>query len=263
MTAAIPYQQTRLHYSLQGNGPAVVLLHGFGETAAVWDDTVSALKNDFQILVPDIPGSGQTGTIADMSMEGLADALKALTDELGWASFVLIGHSMGGYISLAFAAKNPDSLRGLGLFHSTAFADSEEKVAARKKGMEFIRTHGPREFLKNTIPNLFAPDTREKKPELLARLMALGDNFSGEALVSYYESMIRRPDRSNLLSKLSIPVLIVMGEHDQAVPLADALRLCKLPKIAYIHTLTKSGHMGMWEEPGRSHQLLRAFLEDC
>ena len=170
---------------------------------------------------------------------------------------------MGGYISLAFAEKYSDSLQGLGLFNSTAFADSDEKVANRKKGIEFIQTHGPLAFLKNTIPNLFAPQTREKNPEIPARLITLADNFSGEALVSYYESMIRRPDRSVLLSKLSIPVLIVMGEHDQAVPLADALRLCKLPKKAYIHTLTKSGHMGMWEEPERSHQLLREFLKDC
>jgi len=263
MRSVFHYQQTSIHYSLEGMGPAVILLHGFGETAAVWDETVAALKNEFQILVPDIPGSGDTDMISDMSMEGLADALKALTDAVGWSAFVLIGHSMGGYISLAFAEKYRESLRGLGLFHSTAFADSEEKIATRKKGIEFIQTHGPLAFLKNTIPNLFAPQTREKNPEIPARLIALADNFSGEALVSYYESMIRRPDRSILLSKLSIPVLIVMGEHDQAVPLVDALQLCKLPKKAYIHTLTKSGHMGMWEEPERSHQLLREFLKDC
>lgn len=263
MRSVFHYQQTPIHYSLQGKGPSVLLLHGFGETAAVWDETVAALKNEYQILVPDIPGSGDTEMIGDMSMEGLAEVLRALTKELGWTDFTLIGHSMGGYVSLAFAEKYPNQLRGLGLFHSTAFADSEEKIANRKKGIEFIQTHGALAFLKNTIPNLFAPQTREKNPEIPARLIALADNFSGEALVSYYESMIRRPDRSILLSKLSIPVLIVMGEHDQAVPLADALQLCKLPKKAYIHTLTKSGHMGMWEEPERSHQLLREFLKDC
>lgn len=263
MSKSFQYQDTAIHYTLQGKGNRVVLLHGFGETAAVWDEAKAALSDGFEVLVPDVPGSGDTAMIADMSMEGLARSLKALTDDIGWKEFVLIGHSMGGYIALAFAELFPDTLKGLGLFHSTAYADSEEKIATRRKGITFIHEHGPKAFLESTGTNLFAPVTRDEKPEIIDEFLTAADNFSGETLVSYYESMIARPDRSAILGKASYPILIVMGKFDQAVPMKDTLQLCKLPKKAYIHTLTQSGHMGMLEEPQRSHSLLREFLADC
>ncbi|MCR6721316.1 MAG: alpha/beta hydrolase [Chitinophagaceae bacterium] len=263
MQKTFQYQDTSIHYTLQGKGKKVVLLHGFGETAAVWEETARVLAKDFEVLVPDVPGSGDAAVVADMSMEGLAGSLKALTDSIGWREFVLIGHSMGGYIALAFAELYPDTLKGLGLFHSTAYPDSEEKKATRRKGITFIREHGAQAFLETTSANLFAPLTKDEKPEIIDEFLRAADNFSADALVSYYESMIARPDRSALLGKVAYPVLIVMGKYDQAVPVKDTLQLCKLPKKAYIHTLTQSGHMGMLEEPQRSHSLLHDFLSDC
>lgn len=263
MQKTFQYQDIAIHYTLNGKGKKAVLLHGFGETAAVWSEAAGFLANDFEILVPDVPGSGNTAMIADMRMEGLARSLKALTDAIGWHEFVLIGHSMGGYIALAFAELFPDTLKGLGLFHSTAYADSEEKKATRRKGIAFIHEHGAQAFLETTSANLFAPLTKDEKPEIIDEFLSAADNFSADALVSYYESMIARPDRSALLGKVSYPVLIVMGKFDQAVPVKDTLQLCKLPKKAYIHTLTQSGHMGMLEEPQRSHSLLQEFLSEC
>lgn len=257
------YQDTSIHYTLNGSGRRVLLLHGFGETSSVWDSIAAELSKDFEVLVPDVPGSGNTEAIADMSMEGLARAIKALTDHLEWRTFALIGHSMGGYIALAFADMFPESLTGLGLFHSTAFADSEEKIANRRKGMAFMREHGAQAFLESTTPNLFAPATRENNPALVGEFLDGSGKFSVDILVSYYESMIRRPDRSSLLKEVNFPVLIVMGLYDQAVPQKDALQLCKLPKKAYIHTLSQSGHMGMLEEPKKSLAILQEFLSDC
>ena len=263
MQQRFQYQDTTIHFILKGTGPRIILLHGFGETATVWQDTLAALSNDYEIAVPDVPGSGQTNNVADMSMEGLARVVKALAEHLEWKEFVLIGHSMGGYIALAFADLFPGILRGLGLFHSTAYADAPEKIATRRKGINFIREHGAKAFLETTSPNLFAPHTRDERPELVDDFLSAAGSFSADTLISYYESMINRPDRSELLSRVSYPVLIVMGKFDQAIPMTDALRLCKLPKKAYIHTLTQSGHLGMLEEPQSSYFLLREFLTGC
>jgi pimeloyl-ACP methyl ester carboxylesterase len=213
-------------------------------------------------VVPDLPGSGASDLQEDMSLEGMAASLKLLADEEGMDGFILIGHSMGGYITLAFAEQYPSCLRAFGLFHSSAFPDSEEKKATRRKGIEFIREHGAFAFLKNTSPNLFSPLTKDEKPELIDGFIAGLSNFSAPALVSYYESMMQRPDRTAVLKKTPLSVLFMMGEFDNAVPLQDGLRLCHLPENAYIDILSRSGHMGMLEEMDRTNHLLEQFLTE-
>ena len=253
----------RISYSLAGQGPKVLLLHGFGEAGWVWKSIADKLTDHYTVLVPDLPGSGNSEAIDDMSIDGLAKRMYELMKEIGWEKCVLIGHSMGGYIALAWAEFFPESLRGLGLFHSSAFADSEEKKAVRRKGIRFIREHGATAFLESTSPNLFAPKTRDGQPELIDEFIRQTDNFLPDVLVSYYEAMMARPDRREQLIISRYPVLMVMGKHDQAVPIEDGLKLCSLPKKAYIHILSQSGHMGMLEEPNQSEQLLRHYLKDC
>jgi pimeloyl-ACP methyl ester carboxylesterase len=171
-----------------------------------------------------------------------------------------IGHSMGGYVALAFAEKYPEFLKAVGLFHSTAFADTEEKKETRRKGISFIQQHGGPEFLKTTIPNLYAPVTKEVRPELIEQQLAGVNNFSGEALVRYYEAMMQRPDRTEVLRNSKVPVLFIMGRFDTAVPLEDMLKQCHLPKVSYIHILERSGHNGMIEEGPESNKNLSDFI---
>jgi pimeloyl-ACP methyl ester carboxylesterase len=167
---------------------------------------------------------------------------------------------MGGYITLAFAEKYPELLRAFGLFHSTAFADSEEKKEIRRKGIGFIREHGALEFLKTATPNLYAPRSKEDHPEWIADHLATVHNFSAENLVHYYMAMIQRPDRTAMLTEAKVPVLFVMGQHDTAVPLADGLKQCYLPQLSYIHILENSGHMGMIEEREATNRILSQFV---
>ena len=260
-TKEFNYKGKKLVYRTAGTGPVVVLLHGFGEDGTVWKGQYDLFPRH-QLLIPDLPGSGRSEAIEDMSMEGLAEAFKALVDaEVGEGGrVVLIGHSMGGYIALAFAEKYGERLRGLGLFHSTAFADSEEKKDTRRKGIRFIQDHGAAEFLNTSTPNLYAPQTRETHTEWIAEHLAATHNFSAASLVSYYEAMINRPDRTAVLKQSNVPVLFVMGRHDAAVPLQDGLKQCHLPQIAYIHILEKSGHMGMIEEGNEANQILSQFV---
>lgn len=261
-TKQLEYKGKRLFYRSIGEGPVVVLLHGFGEDGDIWKGQF-ALFSDNQLLIPDLPGSGESEALDDMSMEGLADAVKAIIDvEAGSERIAFIGHSMGGYVALAFAEKYSSSLRGLGLFHSTAYADSEEKKETRQKGIRFIEESGAEEFLKLSTPNLYAAATREQHPEWIKEHLAATRNFSADNLVSYYEAMIARPDRTQVLRESKRPVLFVMGQHDTAVPLQDGLAQCHLPGVAYIEILSQSGHMGMIEELNKANQILSQFVND-
>lgn len=255
------YQQKRLHYEIIGKGPTVLLVHGFGEDSSVWRNQRDALPG-FQLILPDLPGSGSSEMIDDMSMEGLADSLIALLDQEKIEQCILIGHSMGGYVALAFAEKYANRLMGLGLFHSTAFADSEAKIETRRKGIQFIQEHGAFAFLKTSTPNLFSPMSKMNQNHLVEEQIQRSSSFTDAALISYYESMIRRPDRTSLLKSTTLPVLFIMGKHDSAVPLQDSLQQCHLPALSYVHILKESGHMGMLEQVTESNKYLLDYTLD-
>jgi len=259
----------KIFYRVFGDGKPVMLVHGFGETGDVWKNQIAWLGTNFQLIVPDLPGSGQSDMIDDMSMEGMAESLKTILDAenygvspSGSAKVTMIGHSMGGYIALAFADKYSDYLAALGLFHSTAFADSEEKKETRKKGIDFIHQHGAFEFLKNSTPNLFSPHSRAEKQELIDGFIRGLNNFSSQSLVSYYEAMMQRPDRTYILQIKELPILFLLGEYDNAVPLQDGLKQVHMPEKSYIHILRQSGHMGMLEEIDNSNLILNNFLSE-
>ena len=256
----ILYNDRKLAYSVAGSGKAVVLVHGFGEDGSIWQQQVQALQNAFKVIVPQLPGSGASDLQQDMSMEGLAESVKAILDAEGITECAMIGHSMGGYVTLAFAEKFERKLRGFGLFHSTAFADSEEKKATRQKGIEFIKQNGAYAFLKTTLPNLYSPATKETTPALLQQHLQVVDYFTPEALIQYYQAMMARPDRTEVLKQTTLPVLFVLGKWDAAVPPEDGWKQCYLPQKSYIHMLDGSGHMGMIEEAEKSNQLLLHYL---
>ena len=250
-----------LFYREEGNGSAVVLLHGFAEDGRVWNDIVAGIRPGYRLLVPDLPGSGSSALLpGEPSIEALADELRAFLDQLSIDSCVLIGHSMGGYIALAFAEKYPERLRAFGFFHSTAYADSEEKRATRRKGIEFIRQHGAAPFIRQSTPNLFAAATREHRPQLVEDTIRSYSGFSPAALIYYYEAMIQRPDRLVVLRQFSGPILFIIGAKDTVVPYEHSMQQVQEPLIAEVGILESSGHMGMVEEPEESCRILESFL---
>ncbi len=278
----ISYQSSDIFYRSIGNGKPVVLIHGFGEDGEIWNrqiDFLSAAKDHFTLIIPDLPGSGKSEMIADMSIEGMAEAIKAILDfELpkfplirsgaeGQAA-VIIGHSMGGYITLAIAEKYPKLLNAFGLFSSSAFADSEEKKAARAKSIEFIRKNGAYEFLKTAIPGLFLRGLDSSKPSDpydtdIETLVEKGRHFTPEALINYYQAMIDRPDRTSILKTFTHPVLFIVGGHDKAVPFEQSMQQCYLPAQSHVHILRNSAHMGMLEETDKANTALLLFLQQA
>jgi pimeloyl-ACP methyl ester carboxylesterase len=261
----ITYQSSKIFYRITGNGKLVILLHGFGEEGTIWQNQIEVLKNHFQLIVPDLPGSGKSEIIANMSIEGMAEVIKDIINiELpgpspsggGWVG--AIGHSMGGYITLALAEKYPHLIKAFGLFHSSAFADSEEKKATRLKAIEFIKKNGAYEFLKTSIPGLFLnPENYQPCIDLIEK----AKQFTPEALIQYYQAMIARPNRTEVLKNFSGPILFIIGEHDKAIPFEQSLQQCYLPTQSHIHILRNSAHMGMWEEIEQSNIALLQFLK--
>ena len=274
----IIYQSSTIFYRITGKGKPVVLLHGFAEDGEIWNRQIDFLKDQFTVIAPDLPGSGQSGMITDMSIEGMADAVKEIiTIELHKFPHIpadgakeqeaegacIIGHSMGGYIALALAEKYPHLLRSLGLFHSSAFADSDEKKAMRLKSIAFIQNNGVPEFLKTSIPGLFLKGQHGSKPSDpdILTLLEKGNSFTPEALIAYYRAMIARPDRTAVLKNFSHPILFIIGEHDMAVPFAQSMQQAYLSNLSFIHILRNSAHMGMWEETDKANTAILEFLQ--
>ena len=123
-----------ISYKIAGDGKALMLLHGFGADSNIWDEQISFLSKNYLIIAPDLPGVSSSELTNDVSMEGLANIARLIAEEEELDKLALIGHSMGGYATLAFAEKYPELLNGFGLFHSAAWADTIEKKETRKKG---------------------------------------------------------------------------------------------------------------------------------
>ena len=259
----IIYNGKKIYYSKEGNGEtAVVLLHGFGEDSSIWKNQIPHLVS-YRLIIPDLPGTGPSEMIDDMSMEGLAEVIKKILEAENIYKCVLIGHSMGGYIALAFAEKYTGMLSGLGLFHSTAFADSEEKIKTRKKGIQFIKDNGAFLFLKNMIPGLYSEKSKNTYSKEVDEHLETAKSLSNEALIAYYESMILRPDRTNILKTSNVPILFIAGKDDAAVPLQDILTQSHLAEVSFIYILEHSGHMGMVEEREKANEILVTFIAAC
>lgn len=258
----IDYKDSTLHYSLAGQGFPVMFVHGFAEDGSVWDNQVAALKDKYLLIIPDLPGSGNSTFLQKdrITLEDYAAALKAMLDHEGIDRCIMIGHSMGGYITLAFAEMYKESLVAFGLFHSSAYADDAEKIATRKKAIDFIKNNSANAFLQTAIPGLFF-DT-EKSKSHIDSLLKKGNNFTQQALIQYYEAMIGRPDRTELLKTTECPVLMIIGQHDKAVPFKLGLEQAKMPAHSYIHILRSSAHMGMLEETETANVFLADFLQN-
>jgi pimeloyl-ACP methyl ester carboxylesterase len=262
MQKSLFFRGEQLEYEIRGTGIPVMLVHGFTEDRQIWDQVLEGICESYQWILPDLPGSGRSAFNTSLSqLTDFAEAVKAIADHEQIPEIILIGHSMGGYISLAFAEKYPEKIRALGLFHSSSYADSPEKKESREKNIHFILKHGAAPFVQQAIPGLFSDTFKSEHPEEIRKLVDRYANFTRDSLVQYLEAMKQRPATTGVLESILKPVLFIMGEEDRVVPLNDALAQCHLPRISYIHILTRSAHMGMIEKTSLCNSILDQFLE--
>jgi len=251
-----------ISYYIAGDGKAIVLLHGFGADSSIWKEQVAFLSRNYLVIAPDLPGISDSELISDVSMEGLADVVKQITEEEELDDIVLIGHSMGGYATLAFAEKHPELLRGFGLFHSAAGADNDEKKATRQKGIEFVKKNGAASFLETTAPKMFGATTKNERADIYESFMNKLPEMSNEAVIDYYEAMMQRPDRTSVLKNARVPVLFIYGQEDEIIDLDKTIEQASLPSISSVNILKRSGHLGMIEEPAEANKIIEDFLSD-
>lgn len=257
------HPKQNLPYRVSGEGAPIVFIHGFGEDSSVFDEITLPLVNNYKVYIIDLPGVNGAPFNKELSFWNIDDYATLIHDFINDVikeKVTIFGHSMGGYISLSLASQYPEDLLGFGLIHSTALADSEEKVEAREKNIEFIEKYGSALFIKTTTPNLYAPDSQEKFASEIAEHIEKNASISNEALIAYTRAMIRREDKTLLLKKTQLPVLWIIGKHDQAVKFDDTLKQVYLPNISFVNILNESGHMGMIEEPERVVNGIKEFL---
>jgi pimeloyl-ACP methyl ester carboxylesterase len=261
MQKKILFRSSELVYEISGRGTAVMLVHGFTEDRRIWDSLLSGMENKYQWIIPDLPGSGDSNYNSSLNcIADFAECVGAIMENENIPELVLIGHSMGGYISLAFAEKYPEKITALGLFHSSSYPDSREKKESRDKNIRFIQNHDPSLFVEQSIPGLFSDSFKAEQPEEIRKLIHRYANFKQESLVQYLDVMKNRPPTTGVLASITKPVLFIMGEEDKAVPIKDSLEQCHLPRISYIHILTRTAHMGMIENSSLCNSFVDGFL---
>lgn len=260
----ITFQDTAIAYDTVGKGPAVVLIHGFCEDSRMWEEfSLDLVEEKYKVITIDLPGFGQSSVWPNVSIADMAGAVHAVLQELKLDKVIMIGHSMGGYVSLAFAEKHPEYLIGMGMFHSHPYADSEEKKDGREKGIGFIERQGSALYVKQLIPALFAPDFVNSNAFLIEKLTFRASKYKAEGIIEGLKAMKNRPDRSPVLSTISCPVLFIVGKKDKAVPADKSMDQTHLPAISSIHILEKVGHMGMFEATKHTQLFVRKFIAFC
>lgn len=260
----VEFQGGPVAYQVQGKGNNIVLLHGFCEDHSIWNDfQKDLLEEQYRVTMIDLPGFGDSARQAPPSIEMMAKAVHAVVDALGLSEIILIGHSMGGYVALAYAELHPERLFGLGLFHSHPYADPADKKAIRTKGIQFIQRQGHILFVKQLIPKLFAPSFAKSNAFLVDKLIYRAAKYDGSGIADALAAMRDRSDRSAVLRDIRCPVLFIIGQHDSAIPHEMSMNQTHLPRTASIHLLEKVGHMGMFEAERVTQKIVRDFAAFC
>ncbi len=233
----------------------VIFLHGFGEDATVWADFLKLLLAEHTHFCPDYASLTNIESI-----DGYADWLNTYIKERGISESVIIGHSMGGYIALAYAEKFAKEIVGLGLFHSSAYADSEERKEIRLKTARVIAQQGTAKFIKGFYPNMFTEEFKEKNVDFIEKQIERYAYFPKEALINAQMAMRGRVDRTKVLKEATYPIMILAGEKDTFVPKEAALEQIALLKNGHSAMLERVAHAGMFENPAESAKVVMAFL---
>ena len=249
-----------LNYEISGSGKEpLVLLHGFMENLTIWEDLEAHLSEKFHLIKIDLPGHGLSKVYAEIhTMDLMSNEVKKVTDSLKIEKFHLLGHSMGGYVTLAFAEKFPEVLKSMTLFFSTFLEDDAEKKDQRRKSLRIIK-EAFRTYVQAGVPNLFNPNEKdflEGKIEL-AKKIALSTNNDG--VLAAVKGMTDRTKKTTVLQNFEGKILILAGKHDNAVK--TDLMLNQLPDRTNIKSyVLDCGHNGHWEKPSICAEIINTEL---
>ena len=256
------FDSEKINYRLSGSGIPIVLLHGYLESVEIWNGFGAKLSQTFKVLIIDLPGHGESASLGDINgMEDIAALINGLTDKLGINKFLLIGHSLGGYVTLAFLELFPEKLLGFSLFHSHPFADSPETIEKRKREIELIKQGKKDLICQVNIPNSFADENLNKFRVEIDKAKQIAVKTPNNGIIATLRGMIQRPDRSQLLEKTVLPFLWILGEEDNYISYPEIIEKVSIPLNASLVVLRNSGHQGFLEEEKQSLEVVDGFVK--
>jgi pimeloyl-ACP methyl ester carboxylesterase len=255
------YKGGRIHFSDSGSGTPIVLVHGYLESSEVWNGFAEKLSSDFRVISIDLPGHGLSDVYGEVhGMEFMATAIKELIDYLEIKKVFLTGHSLGGYVALAFLELFPDQLTGYCLFHSQPFSDPPAVIDKRKREIEIVKTGKKNLVYPDNVIRMFASSNLEKFAGALQRSKDIASHLPGDGIIAVLNGMMLRPSRLSFMEDGDIPCLWILGSMDSYIPCELIQTKVKLPSNARVVVLTNSGHMGFIEEEKRSLEVIMEFV---
>lgn len=261
MEKYIDFQNAQIRCTDKGEGKTLVFLHGYLESLDIWTDfSKKLLQKNVRIITIDLPGHGKSQLPHEIAtMEVMAKSVNAVLNNLQVEKCYLFGHSMGGYVTLAFLELFSEKLSGFCLFHSSPFADPPENKKNRDRQIELIK-QGKKNLVYNVnIPKTFANDNLEKYKENVAFAKKIAKETSNEGIIAALEGMKQRPDRSQLLKETSIPFLYIIGKKDNFIPFS-VLEKIKMPQKSKTVVFENSGHIAFIEEPEKALKTVLNFV---
>ncbi len=251
-----------LAYDDRGSGQPLLLVHGYPLSRRMWAPQVAGLAATARVLAIDLPGHGDS-SIGDqpVSMDSFADACAGLLDALGIQEPVVLGGlSMGGYVTFAFWRRHPQRVAGLILAATRAGADSPEARAGRETAMGTARRAGVEAVVDSMLPKLLAPGGLETRPGLAAEVRGIMTGTPLAAMLGDLMALRDRTDSTTTLATITVPTLVVHGESDQLIPMAEAERTAGTIPGAELVRIDQAGHLPNLEQPEAFNTALGAFL---
>jgi pimeloyl-ACP methyl ester carboxylesterase len=241
-----------LYFKKLGSGPPIIFIHGFCETHQIWDGFAEQLATDFSVWCVDLPGFGKSELVQPLTIEIVSHRLSQEIEYRKIGRCILVGHSLGGYVALAMQKAKPDSFAGLVLFHSTVFADTEEKKLNRTKTIDFVKNYGVAPFVETFVPNLFY----QKDHPAIPAVYALALQTPQETLIAYSQAMRDRPAHDQISD---FDLLILAGRHDAIIAMPISEQMETLSDRTTLKIVELSGHMGMFEDRAECVKAIRDF----
>jgi len=260
MNKQITHKGAKIAYTITGKGEVLVLLHGFLEDLSMWDEFSVNLSATNKVIAVDLPGFGKSGMISNNhSMSLMADVVFNVLQTEEVSKCTIIGHSMGGYVALAFANMYQTRLNSIVLFHSQAAEDDAETKNNRDRTIKIVENnHG--NFISSFIPLLFTDKNAVKFKKVIDNIVERAMLTKNEAIIAALAGMRDREDHLPLLSQLDIPVLFIAGKQDSRIPLNKIIKQIELPKISESLILDNVGHMGFIEANELTYNAIIRFV---
>ena len=261
----IMFENRELHYREEGCGHAetLVLLHGFLQNLDVWSSFTLSYMRQMHVIAIDLPGHGYSATYGQVhTMDFMADAVKAVLDHIGVSRCTMVGHSMGGYVALAFAERYGFMLNGLVLMHSHAMADDEPKRLTRDEVCHKVQCNRAG-FIVDFITELFDESRREYLASDIKELRDQCLETQADAIIAAQQGMKLRPSRIGVLMSVDVPVLFIFGKNDKRIPIELGLSQATLPRRCEVTILDNVAHMSFIEERDYVKKRIYHFVQQC